>query len=526
MTVDARTDGELVEAYLAGDSAALAALYDRFAGGLFDTARAMLGNSDDAADVVQDVFCVAAAKLGQLRDRNRVKPWLYAIARHEVFRRTKRRRREAPVLDAAGEGSWDLPAVADPRADGAAVESAELAAVVRAAAGGLEVHDQLILELNVRQGLAGEDLASALGVTLAQSHSMLFRMRERVERAIGAYVVTRGDRRDCPELAIVLAGWDGTFDALWRKRIARHIDGCDTCAERRRIAIGLVALAPAFAAPAWLRQRTLRAAAVGSSGPARYRFDGRGFPVSRRRGAPFGARAAVAAVVAAVLGLAIALPLLGRDDPDIVASIGAGTTTTDVATTEATSTTSTNSSTSSSSTSTSSTSPTTSTTTPSVAPPPQPPQQPPPQQPPSPPTSPSTVVPPPPPPTTTTTPPTTTTRPPTTTTTTTTAPTPPPNQPPRVSRAAVSPSTWPACRPPRSVAVRAVATDEGSIQSVSASWSGPGGSGSASMSGSTTYSGSFSVSQHVPGSYAVTITARDDDGATASASTSFSIAPC
>jgi RNA polymerase sigma factor (sigma-70 family) len=295
MTGDARTDGELVEAYLAGDSVALGALYDRFARGLFDTARGMLGNGDDAADVVQDVFCVAAAKLGQLRDRNRVKPWLYAVARHEVFRRTKRRRREAPVLEGSGEGTWKLPAVPDPRAEGADVESAELAAVVRAAASGLEAHDQLILELNVRQGLVGEDLASALGVTVAQSHSLLFRMRERVERAIGAYVVTRGDRRDCPELATVLTVWDGTFDVLWRKRIARHIDGCDTCTERRRIAAGLVAMAPAFAAPAWLRQRTLRAAAVGTSVPAKYRFDRHGFAVSRRGTSLFGARAAVAA---------------------------------------------------------------------------------------------------------------------------------------------------------------------------------------------------------------------------------------
>jgi RNA polymerase sigma factor (sigma-70 family) len=521
MTVDARTDGELVEAYLAGDSAALAALYDRFASGLFDTARAMLGNGDDAADVVQDVFCVAAAKLGQLRDRTRVKPWLYAIARHEVFRRTRRRRREPPVLDAAGERTWDLPAAADPRSDGAAVESAEFAAVVRAAAGGLEPHDQLILELNVRQGLVGEDLASALGVTLAQSHSMLFRMRERIERAIGAYVVTRGDRRDCPDLANVLADWDGTFDALWRKRIARHIDGCETCTERRRIAVGFVATAPAFAAPAWLRQRTLRAATVGSSAPARYRFDGQGFPMSRRRGVPVGARAAVAAVVAVVVGLAIALPLLGRDDPEIVASIGAAPTTA-VGTTEVTSaepTASTTSTTSTSSTSsTSTTTSTTSTTTPSVAPPP------PGQREPSPPTAPPTVVSPPPPPVSTTT--TTTASTTTTTTTTTTAPPPPPNQPPRVSRAAVSPSTWPACRPPRAVTVSAAATDDGSVQSVSASWSGPGGSGSASMSGSTTYSGSFSVPQPIPGSYAVMITARDDDGATASASTSFSIAPC
>ena len=505
-TQDARTDGELVAAFLAGDGDALAAIYDRFAAGLYDTARAMLGNADDAADVVQDVFCVAAAKLGQLRERDRVKPWLYAIARHEVFRRSKRRRREAPGLGGSTtDGGWELPAVADPRADGAAVESAELASVVRAAAGGLEARDQLVLELSVRQGLAGEDLAAALGVTLAQSHSLLFRMRDRVERAIGAYVVTRGDRQHCPELATVLAGWDGTFDVLWRKRIARHVDGCDTCTERRRVAVGMAALAPEFVAPAWLRERTLGAAAAATSEPSGYQFGDDGFPVVRRRSSPLGARAAVAATVAVVGGVAIVLALLSGNDPDIVASIDAAPTTTAAPTsTAAPTTTTTTPSTSTTAAAVAPTDPETSTTTVSVAPPTAP-------------TVPRPILdlgaP---------TIPTTTS---TTTTSTTTAP-PGPNQPPRVSRAAVTPSTWPACRPPRGTSVSAVATDDSAVQAVSMSWSGPGGSGTAAMSGSTTYSGSFSVSQHVPGTYSVVITAQDGDGATASASTTFTIAAC
>jgi RNA polymerase sigma factor (sigma-70 family) len=507
---DARSDAELVGAYLGGDRGALGLLYDRFAGGLYDTARAMLGSADDAADVVQDVFCVAAAKLDQLREPDRVKPWLYAIARHEVFKRTRRRRRELRGLDA----DWEIPAAADARAEGAALESAELGALVRGAAAGLEPGDQLVLELSVRQGLAGEDLAGALGVTVGQSHSMVFRMRERIERAIGAYVVTRGRRTDCPELAAVLTGWDGTFDVLWRKRIARHVDGCDTCAERRRVAVGMVALAPAFAAPAWLRERTLRASASAGE-PAGYRFDGSGFPVDPRRAPLFGsARTAVAATVLALLGLAVALPLLAGGDPDLTGSIGTAST----SPTSATSTTSSSTSTSTPTTTSSAARSTTTPTTVVVAPPPPPP------------TEPTTTAPPrvlvaPTAPSTTTAPATTTTTT-TSTTTSTTAPPSPPNQPPRVSRVEVRPATWTACQPPRVVSVTAVVTDDSATPTVSGSWSGPGGSGSMPMSGTTTYSGSFAVTQHVPGPYSATVTARDDDGATASASTSFTITRC
>jgi hypothetical protein len=60
----------------------------------------------------------------------------------------------------------------------------------------------------------------------------------------------------CAELRAILAGWDGRFTALMRKRIARHIESCPACEQQRRRLVNPVALlggAPVFIpAPSWL----------------------------------------------------------------------------------------------------------------------------------------------------------------------------------------------------------------------------------------------------------------------------------
>lgn len=322
---DLRTDAELVRAFLSGDGNALGGLYDRFAPGLYDTATAMLRDRDAAGDVVQDVFCVAAAKLNQLRDPTLVKPWLYAIARNEVFRRTKQRARttsfSAIGLDGYGdERGMDPMAPADPHGEGERAVSHELASIVRDAAFGLDASDQLLLELSSRQGLVGADLAAAIGVSTPQAHSMLYRMRDRLERAVGAVVVTRGGRKRCDALAAVLTGWNGQFDVVWRKRISRHIDACETCEQTRRGAavLSMAGLAPAFALPPMLRDRTLaKALTPGSHAGSRHRFDDDGFPTASGHGgggAGHGGPASRALVIALamtlVAALAITLPLL------------------------------------------------------------------------------------------------------------------------------------------------------------------------------------------------------------------------
>lgn len=261
------SDADLVAAHLAGDRTALAAMYDRYSAGLYDTAAAMLSDRHDAADMVQDVYCIAAERLGQLRDPERLKPWLYAVLRNEVYRRTKRRRRATPT-DFQSDTVPDVVAPADPGADGASVAFAELASLVRSAAAGLDERDQLILELSIRQGLEGADLADALGVTPEQSYSMVHRMRERVDRSLGAFVVAKAGRRECSTLDEILRDWDGEFSVLIRKRVARHVESCETCEKTKgKVApLALFGAAPVLAAPLGLRDRVL-AATSGISTP-------------------------------------------------------------------------------------------------------------------------------------------------------------------------------------------------------------------------------------------------------------------
>lgn len=318
---DRRSDSELVAAHLGGDRSALAAIYDRYADRLYDTAAAMLSDRHDAEDLAHDVFVVAAGRLDQLRDPERLKPWLFAILRHEVYRRTKRRSRVRPV-DFTEDGVGEMAAAHDPLAEAGGVEEAELAAFVRAASDGLAERDRLLLELSVRQGLTGADLADAVGVTPQQCHVLVHRMRDRVQRSIGALAVARYGRSECPDLQALLRGWDGTFDPPTRKRIAGHVDDCDICERTRtRFAvIPLLSAAPAFAAPASLRNRVLASA----SGPvvagtatngAGYRFDSGGFPI-----APGSARrlplvaAALFAVLLVLGGTLVAVARSGTDD--------------------------------------------------------------------------------------------------------------------------------------------------------------------------------------------------------------------
>ncbi len=337
---DARTDAELVTAYLAGDRGALAGIYDRFSPGLYDTAAAMLRDRHEAADLTHDVFLIAIERLAQLREPERLKPWLYAVLRNEVYRRTKKRGRALPT-DFSAMGAPEVAAPIAPDAEGAAISAAELGELVRSAACGLDERDQLVLELSVRQGLQGTDLAAALGVSADQSYTLVHRMRDRVDRSMTALVVARAGRKDCPDLAQVLYGWDGEFTVLVRKRVARHIETCETCQRTRRKAapLALLGAAPAFAAPPALRDAVLAKAGLVGSAPAQsYAFDADGgFPRMLR---PLRLSTLVAGTAAAiVLGVGGGAIVAANTGDETVSSLADVSTTVVVETSSSTSST-------------------------------------------------------------------------------------------------------------------------------------------------------------------------------------------
>src|ERR1700750_2664416 len=102
-------DREVVAAIVAGGPPGPDAAYDRYATPLYSFCRTMLREPADAADAVQDTFVIAAPRMSGLRDPERLRSWLYAVARNECHRRVRAGSKHASI-----EGA---PDVADADAD-------------------------------------------------------------------------------------------------------------------------------------------------------------------------------------------------------------------------------------------------------------------------------------------------------------------------------------------------------------------------------------------------------------------------
>ena len=261
-------DRDIVAAIVAGDPAGLETAYDRYAAGLYAYCRSLLAEPADAADAVQDTFIIAAAKLSALRDQDRLRPWLYAVARNECRHRLRSAGSAAPLDEAAG--------VTDEATNpGADLEEAERREVVWSALAGLTPSEREIIELNLGHELDGADLADALGVPRNQAHAMASRARAHFEAALGVLLVSRSGRDACAELDGILGGWDGRLTVLLRKRIGRHIRRCAVCGDRQRrelSPVALLSLLPAAALPAALRHQVLGLIADGSPGAVAQRL--------------------------------------------------------------------------------------------------------------------------------------------------------------------------------------------------------------------------------------------------------------
>ena len=77
---------------------------------LYRYAYRLSGSAADAEDLTQEVFCQAQRKLGQLRDRDKAKAWLFSILRNAYLHRVRAHKHEHVVsLDGVGDLPERLP---------------------------------------------------------------------------------------------------------------------------------------------------------------------------------------------------------------------------------------------------------------------------------------------------------------------------------------------------------------------------------------------------------------------------------
>jgi RNA polymerase sigma-70 factor, ECF subfamily len=79
-------------------------LVDDHYASLYRYAYRLTGSASDAEDLTQETFCQAQLKLNQLRDKDRVKGWLFSILRNAYLHRRRTQKHEGLVsLDGLAE---------------------------------------------------------------------------------------------------------------------------------------------------------------------------------------------------------------------------------------------------------------------------------------------------------------------------------------------------------------------------------------------------------------------------------------
>src|SRR3970040_1491774 len=90
-------DADLVRAALAGDEGAFRDLMERYKRRAFGVALGIVGDADDAQDVVQDAFVKAYYKLKDFRVGSNFYTWFYRLLVNQAIHRWRKAARSAEV---------------------------------------------------------------------------------------------------------------------------------------------------------------------------------------------------------------------------------------------------------------------------------------------------------------------------------------------------------------------------------------------------------------------------------------------
>jgi DNA-directed RNA polymerase specialized sigma24 family protein len=272
---DPDADRRLVSSLSGGTEEPLAALYDIYAERLRDYCGSLIRDRRVATDIIHDTLIDASRRVRRMRDRVRLRAWLYAAVRRRCLQRVRH-----PAL------RWDY-------GGGDAIDE-EARELLEAALDRLDFVDQEALLLALRHDLDGDDLGALLGIPARRAAARIARAEARAETALSnaqralakrcatgdltaTETETETEPATEPETGPV-AGADGEdadqaeprapatrgSSARLRLRpmsdaaIAEHVAGCADCRRRRDLSLAaLLDLLPAPKLPASLRHRVV-----------------------------------------------------------------------------------------------------------------------------------------------------------------------------------------------------------------------------------------------------------------------------
>ena len=189
-----------LQALKSGERAEFARLVDLTTPAIYRLALKMLGDAQDAEDVLQNTYLKALQSLDGFEGRSSVMTWLYRIAVNEALMLIRRRKPQVQIAEDPVNDSDDLPAPLQltdwcclPEAE---LLSAESKAALDKAIQTLPEKLRVVFLLRDIEGLSIHETMDALGLSETAVKSRLLRARLHLREQLSVYFGERlGEER-------------------------------------------------------------------------------------------------------------------------------------------------------------------------------------------------------------------------------------------------------------------------------------------------------------------------------------------
>ncbi|MBN1304094.1 MAG: sigma-70 family RNA polymerase sigma factor [Anaerolineales bacterium] len=183
--------GELsLEALKTGDRAEFARMVDAYSNQVYRVALKILGDEQDAEDVLQDTFLKALQSLSAFEGRSSISTWLYRIAVNEALMLLRRQKPEIQVVpdEQADEDDFTLVQFVDwcclPESE---LLSTEAQVYLEQAVRDLPEKLRLVFILRDMEGLSIHETSEALGLSETAVKTRLLRARLKLREQLSTY---------------------------------------------------------------------------------------------------------------------------------------------------------------------------------------------------------------------------------------------------------------------------------------------------------------------------------------------------
>ena len=146
----------------------------------------MLGNEDQAKDVVQETMVTIWQKLKKIKTAEVYKTWIYRIVVNKCYDEIRMRKRNPEFV--TDEKTWELIANSISEGPSATLENGETAKIINMLTKKLSSRQKAVFVLSDLEGMSNDEVSVIIGIGKSAVKANLYYARKSISEKLGKYL--------------------------------------------------------------------------------------------------------------------------------------------------------------------------------------------------------------------------------------------------------------------------------------------------------------------------------------------------